>query len=165
MADTVASDHNRQWADGMYHMALALLCDVGLSKGAAGQSRCSIMHCIASHRCLPPPLIPPFLHSVCSTLRSSAVVAGLELQVLVPSGPAPGPDAAAAPTGPLSSQPGPAHPLPFSKIHARGQISSAYALASHMFYETRPGPPWLSMSRAEHSTAQHSTTRATAWQG
>lgn len=149
----------------MYHMAPALLCDVGLFKGAAGQSRCSIMHCIASHRCLPPPLIPPFLHSVCSTLRSSAVVAGLELQVLVPSGPAPGRCCCCCYCLLLLRGPSPVSPAqpihcPFSKIHARGQISSAYALASQMFYETRPGPPWLSIPCAEHSTA-----RATAWQG
>lgn len=123
----MASDHNRRWADGMYHMAPALLCDVGLSKGAAGQSRCSIMHCIASHRCLPPPLIPPVPPLGLFYLRSIAVVAGLELQVLVPSVPAPGP-ACSCGSPRQSAQPSPSHSVhchSFNKIHAREQISSA----------------------------------------
>lgn len=73
--------------------------------------------------------------------------------MLVPSGPAPGP---AAPTGPSPVSPA-HHPLPFNSIHAREQISSAYALASQILSESRPEPPWLSLFWVEHSTAHHGT--------
>lgn len=106
--------------------------------------------CIALHRivaflrlCYPVPPLGLFY------LRSIAVVAGLELQVLVPSGPAPGPAPSCGPS-PVSS----AHALSFNKIHNPEQISSASA--SHLVRMSAKHAPSRHMALDLLSTSQRS---------
>jgi hypothetical protein len=119
----VASDHNRQWADGLYHMAAALLRECSILQGCGGPvlgQVCSILcNCIASHHCLPPPLTPhSSTRSVRPAVHCSSIVAGLALQVLsFPLAlllvlPAPPSTGSPLPVPWVLGQPSPAQPSP-----------------------------------------------------
>ena len=64
---TVASDHNRQWADGMYTYCTGTTVRCRILQGCCGpvQMLHYALHCIASLPSSAPNT--PFLHSVCST--------------------------------------------------------------------------------------------------
>lgn len=168
VVDTVASDHNRQWADAHVPYGTGTTVRWRTLQGCGGpvQMLHYALHCIAS---LPSSAsdtpVPPL---GLFYLRSTAVVAGLELQVLVPTGPAPG---LAAPTASLASQPSPAQPSPSHRIasHRHSTRSmpankSPLHRPSHLVcvYSTPPEPPRLSLFRQTTARTISSTVVETA---
>lgn len=92
-------------------------------------------------------------------LRSTAVVAGLELQVLVPSGPAAGPAAASCSYGSLASQPIPLIPIQQDPCPRTNFLCIGPRLAPYFQVQACSDTPRATMDLTLPGRAQHEGLR------